>query len=139
MVLQIVNLADRVPAETGDDEVELAVAVEVRRLHVGDASLVLEERDWLELVAASAAQPEDAAAHGDPWVGHSEIGHENIGDSIFIQIDDFAMRMEPFFDPGAYRNARPVAADTVEAAAPRLRTSHRTAHPASWNRTSGQG
>src|SRR5262249_23470915 len=49
------------PAEARHDQVELAVAIEVGRLHVGDAPDSLQQRDGRKRAVRLAAQPDDTA------------------------------------------------------------------------------
>ena len=60
-VLQVEDLPAFAPAEDRDHQVELAVAVEVGRLHVGHAPHAFEERDGREGAVGRATQPNDAA------------------------------------------------------------------------------
>ena len=87
-VLEQQDPADLPPAERGHHDVEVAVAVEVARLRVGDAGKRRRERDHRVGLVRLRAQPLDAAAQLVAGRGRAEVGDEQVEAAVLVEIDD---------------------------------------------------
>ena len=99
-VLQIDDLARATPAEDGDDQVELAVAVEISRLHVRDAAHPFEQSDRREGAVGRAAEPDHAADLVVGRVEDAQVGDDDVRRAIAVQIDDFGVAGCPMCSRG---------------------------------------
>ena len=84
-VLQDGDLTRRAPAERGDRQVGLPVAVEVRGFDVGDARPPVEP-ERREFAVAQPAQPDHRALLVIAGKEGPEVGDEQIGDAVLVQI-----------------------------------------------------
>src|SRR5437868_4189570 len=91
-IFKIGDLSAVPPAEDGHDQVELAVAVEVGDLDVGDAADSFQESDGREAAVGSAAQPDDAAHPAVCGRETSQAGDDDVEYAVSIQVDDFRVR-----------------------------------------------
>ena len=91
LLFQQEDLAGGVPAEDGDDEVEVGVAVEVGGLNVAHTSQAREDDAGLVGAVLLSLEPEYAAP---AFVGrhrNAEIGDQEIADSVAVEVSDFGV------------------------------------------------
>ena len=131
MVFEKQQLAGCLPAKDADDQVELAEAAEIGRLHVGHAAHLVQQGDGRERTVGPSAQPDDAAAAQVGRRKAAEVGDDDVEDAVTVEIDDFGMGrvgdVRQHF-PGRVRLVRPqqhdqtilhVASKNVERRRPR--------------------
>jgi hypothetical protein len=90
-LLQEEDLAGDVPAEDGDDEVEVAIAIEIGGLNVAHSSQAGEEDPGLVRPVFPSLEPEDPAQALVRGNGNPEIRDQNIHDPVVVQVGDFGV------------------------------------------------
>ena len=86
LVLQPQHAA-AVVAELGDGEVEFAVAVQVARLHVGDAVQVVEDHVGRETLPAVVLQPDDLPDRLVAGIDAAQDRHHEVEVAVAVEID----------------------------------------------------
>ena len=92
-VLENLHAAGLPIAERADEQIEIAVAVEVRGLDVGDTRQPA-DRERREPAVSQSTQPDDRALVVIARQELAEIGDEQILDAVPIEIDGLAARAD---------------------------------------------
>ncbi len=90
-LLEEEDLASRVPAEDGDDEVEVAIAVEIGSLDVGHSSQARKEDPSFVGAVFPPLEPENTAQAVVGRDRDPEIGDQDIMDPVAVQVGDFGV------------------------------------------------
>ena len=98
LVLEQRHLAGEAPAEAADDDVEVAVAVEVGGAGIGRARQSGGDRHRDERLIAAAAEPVDGAVCMVGRLERSQVGDEEVVEAVLVEVDRL--------DVGGVRQAR---------------------------------
>jgi hypothetical protein len=93
--LEQVDRPHPAPPEGGHDEVEIAVAVEIRRLHVGHAWQAVGQGDGEKGAVGPVPEPDHAAPEVVTGGNASQVGHEEGGASVAVEVDPRAVAGVP--------------------------------------------
>src|SRR5207253_4373185 len=85
-VFQVRDLSGVSPAEDSNNQIELAVAVEIRGLNIGHAADAGEERDRRERAVRGAAQPNHASQTPVRGCEVAETSDNDVQNAITVQV-----------------------------------------------------